>query len=114
MQTVTTVGEYFSGGQDVVLDVVLGEGQQGVIRVRHNGTTVADGQEGVRARIRPGTGSVRVKAIVNQTNANTTAASITYRFTGGPQGQLFREGGDFGAGEPIEFRGEFTLSQAGG
>ena len=110
MQTITTMGDYVSGGRDVVLEVVLGEGQQGLIRVRHNGEVVAEGSDGVRARMRPGTGGVRVKAVVNHTNKNAPAAVITYRFSGGPQPDGFREEGDFGRGEPIEFRGEFTLS----
>jgi hypothetical protein len=110
VQTITTTGDYFSGGTDVALEVVLGEGQQGLIRVRHNGEVVAEGSDRVRVRIRPGTGSVRVKAVVNHTNKKTPAAVITYRFSGGPQPDGFRGEGDFGQGEPIEFRGEFTLS----
>lgn len=110
MQTVITTGSYVSGGRDVVLEVVVGEGQQGEIRVRHNGAIVAEGSDHVRARIRPGTGSVRVKSIVNHTNPNTTAATVTYRFSGGPAPDAFRGDGDFTQGEPIEFRGDFTLS----
>ena len=110
VQTITTMGDYVSGGRDVVLEVVLGEGQQGLIRVRHNGEVVAEESDRLRASIRPGTGSVRVKAVVNHTSRDTPAAVITYRFSGGPQPDAFREQGDFGQGEPIEFRGDFTLS----
>jgi hypothetical protein len=113
VNSVVTMGEYASGGRDVVLEVVVGEGQQGEIRVRHDGEIVAEGSGRVRAKIRPGTGSVRVKAIVNHTNKNTTAATITYRFSGGPAPDAFRGDGDFAQGEPIEFRGEFTLPGGG-
>ncbi|HEX2210287.1 MAG TPA: hypothetical protein VHG93_21600 [Longimicrobium sp.] len=110
MNTVLTTGDYVTEGRDAVIEVVVGEGQQGEIRVRHNGRVVAEGSGRVRARLSPGTGSVRAKAIVNHTNGGTTAASVTYRFTGGPAPDEFRGDGDFSAGEPIEFRGEFTLS----
>lgn len=110
MNTVNTTGDYPSGGRDVALEVVVGQGQQGEIRVRHNDQIVGEGTGRVTVRLRPGTGSVRAKAIVNHTNKNTTAATVTYRFSGGSAPDQFRGAGDFGGGEPIEFRGDFTLS----
>lgn len=110
MNTVRTNGNYSTLGRDARFEVVVGESQHGTIRVRHNGAVVAEGTGRVRARLEPGTGDVRVKAIVNQTNPNTTRATVTYHFSGGPAPISFRGDGDFADGEPIEFRGDFTLS----
>lgn len=110
MNTVTTAGDYSTFGRDAVLEVIVGEGQHGTIRVRHNGSVVAEGTGRVRARLEPGTGEVRVKVVVNHTNSNTTRASVEYRFAGGAAPDRFNGDGDFADGEPILFRGDFTLS----
>lgn len=112
MNTVTTTGDYVSGGGNVVLDITVGDGQLGTIRIRLNGAVIAQGQGHVRKALGTGAGSCRARTVVNRMSPSSNA-TVTYQFSGGAAPAVFVGEGDFGGGEPIIFVGDFQITQEG-
>jgi hypothetical protein len=105
---------YVVGNADVRLEVVIGQGQLGTALIQLNGAEVANGQGTVRVNLGPGSAldgaRVRIFTEVNHTSPDSSLASVTYRWNGGPATQTDQDTGVFGEGEEfIGFQADYTL-----